>query len=109
MTEVEPYLRRVVDRFADPGTQKAFRGFNRTLQFRFTDTGESWLLRIVDGRYATLTMEAAEKPDILVEMATDDFAGVMKRRLHPVKAYTQGRIRVKGEMPDLVKLSWLLR
>ncbi len=109
MTEVEPYLRRVVDRFADPGMQKAFRGFTRTLQFRFTDTGESWLLRIVDGRYATLTEEAVEKPDILVEITTDDLAGVMRRRLHPVKAYTLGRIHVKGEMPDLLKLSRLLR
>lgn len=109
MTDVEPYLRRIVDRFADPRMQRAFRGFTRTLQFRFTDTSESWLLRTVDGQQATLTKEAVEKPDILVEMATDDLASILQRRLHPVKAYTQGRIHVVGDMPDLMKLSKLLR
>jgi putative sterol carrier protein len=108
MTDIQPYLQKIIDRFANPSLQAAFKGFTKTLQFKFTDTNETWLVRAVDGTSATLTQEAVEKPDILVTMATDVLAGVMDKKINGTTAYMQRKIQVKGAMEDLMKLQKLM-
>jgi putative sterol carrier protein len=108
MTDIRPYLQRIVDRFADPAAQAAFKGFTKTLQFKFTDTNETWLVRAVDGTSAAFAQEAVEKPDILVTMATDILAGVMDKKINGTTAYMQRKIQVKGAMEDLMKLQKLM-
>jgi putative sterol carrier protein len=108
MTDIKPYLQKMVDRFANPGVQAALKGFTKTLQFKFTDTNESWLIRAVDGKEATLAQEAVEKPDILVTVATDILAGVMDKKINGTTAYMQRKIQVKGAMEDLMKLQKLM-
>ena len=108
MSDISPYLQRIVDRFSNPAVQTALRGFTRTLQFRFTDTNEDWLIRAVDGREATLTQETVERPDIVVTIATNVLAGIMDRRINPTTAYIQRKIQVKGAMQDLMRLQKLL-
>ena len=108
MTDIKPYLQKMVDRFTNPGVQAALKGFTKTLQFKFTDTNESWLLRAVDGKEATLTQEAIEKPEILVTISTDTLAGVMDKKINGTTAYMQRKIQVKGAMEDLVKLQKLM-
>jgi len=106
--DIKPYLQKMVDRFANPGVQAALKGFTKTLQFKFTDTTESWLIRAVDGTSATLAQEAVEKPDILVTVATDILAGVMDKKINGTTAYMQRKIQVKGAMEDLMKLQKLM-
>lgn len=108
MTDIRPYLQKVVDRFTDPTVQAALKGFTKTLQFKFTDTNESWLLRAVDGASVTLEQGSVEKPDILVTMTTDILAGVMDKKINGVAAYMQRKIVVKGAMEDLMKLQKLI-
>jgi putative sterol carrier protein len=108
MTDIKPYLQKMVDRFVNPGVQAALKGFTKTLQFKFTDTNESWLIRAVDGKEATLAQEAVEKPDILVTVATDILAGVMDKKINGTTAYMQRKIQVKGAMEDLMKLQKLM-
>jgi putative sterol carrier protein len=108
MADIKPYLQRMVDRFADAGVQATLKSFTKTLQFKFTDTGESWLIRAVDGKEATLTQEAVEKPDILVTMATDILTGIMDKKINGTTAYMQRKIQVKGAMEDLMKLQKLM-
>ncbi len=97
MTDIQPYLQKIVDRFANPSLQAAFKGFTKT-----------WLIRAVDGTSATLTQEAVEKPDILVTMSTDILAGVMDKKINGTTAYMQRKIQVKGAMEDLMKLQKLM-
>ncbi|MCJ7584286.1 MAG: SCP2 sterol-binding domain-containing protein [Anaerolineales bacterium] len=106
--DIQPYLQKMVDRFANPGVQAALKGFTKTLQFKFTDTNEIWLIRAVDGKEATLAQEAVEKPDILVTVATDILAGVMDKKINGTTAYMQRKIQVKGAMEDLMKLQKLM-
>lgn len=106
--DIQPYLQKMVDRFANPGVQAALKGFTKTLQFKFTDTNESWLIRALDGKEATLAQEAVEKPDILVTVATDILAGVMDKKINGTTAYMQRKIQVKGAMEDLMKLQKLM-
>jgi putative sterol carrier protein len=108
MADIKPYLQRMVDRFGNPGVQSALKGFTKTLQFKFTDTNELWLIRAVGGSSATLTQEAVEKPDILVTMASDILAGIMDKKINATTAYMQRKIQVKGAMEDLMKLQKLM-
>ena len=108
VADIQPYLNKMVERFTDPKVQAALKGFNKTLQFKFPDTGQDWLMRTVDGREATLTQETVEKPDILVTMPTDILAGIMDKKVNPTTAYMQRKIQVKGAMEDLMKLQKLM-
>jgi hypothetical protein len=78
MADVKPYLQKMVDRFADAGVQAAMKGFNKTLQFKFPDTNESWLLRAVDGTSATT---AYMQRKIVVKGAMEDLMKLQKLML----------------------------
>ncbi len=108
MTDIQPYLQKIVDRFDNLSVRAALKGFTKTLQFRFTDTNESWLIRAVEGTSATLAQETNEKPDVLITMATDILAGVMDKKINGTTAYMQRKIQVKGAMEDLMKLQKLM-
>jgi putative sterol carrier protein len=108
MTEIKPYLQKMVDRFADPKVQAGLKGFTKSLQFKFTDTNEMWLIRCVDGKEATLTQEALEKPDILVTSTTDIMAGIMDKKVNGATAYMQRKIQTKGAMEDMMKLQKIM-
>lgn len=106
--EIKPYLQKMVDRFADPGVQAALKGFTKTLQFKFTDTKEDWVLRAVNGTSATLSQETLEKPDILVTISTDILAGIMDKKVNGTTAYMTRKLQVKGAMEDLMKLQKIM-
>jgi putative sterol carrier protein len=108
MADIKPYLQKMVDRFANPAVQASLKGFTKTLQFRFTDTKEDWLIRAVDGKAAGLTQETLEKPDILVTIPTDILAGIMDKKINATTAYMQRKIQVKGAMEDLMKLQKIM-
>jgi putative sterol carrier protein len=108
MTEVEPYLQRMVDRVAVPGVQTSLRSFTKTLLFKFTDTGEDWVIHFVDGKEATYTKETLDKPDLTVITTTDILAGVMDKKINGMTAYMQRKIQTKGAIEDLMKLQKLM-
>jgi putative sterol carrier protein len=108
MADIKPYLQKMVDRFANPGVQGTLKGFTKTLQFKFTDTNETWLIRAVGGKEATLTQETVEKPDVLITVASDILTGIMDKKINGTTAYMQRKIQVKGAMEDLMKLQKLM-
>ena len=108
MADIKPYLQKMVDRFANPSVQASLKGFNKTLQFKFTDTKEDWLIRSVNGTSATLSQETLEKPDIVVTITSDVLAGIMDKKINGTTAYMQRKIQVKGAMEDLMKLQKLM-
>jgi putative sterol carrier protein len=108
MTDVTPYLQRMVGRFDDPSVQTSLKGFTKTLQFKFTDTNENWLIKTVDGKEATLTQEAVENPEILITTTTEILTGIMDKKINGTTAYMQRKIQVKGAMEDLIKLQKLM-
>ncbi len=108
MIDVQPYMQRIVDRFANPSVQASLKGFTRTLLFTFTDTKEDWLIRTVDGKEATLSKETTTTPDVTVTTTTDVLAGVMDHKINGMTAYMQRKIQTKGSMEDLMKMQKLI-
>jgi putative sterol carrier protein len=108
MADIQPYLQRIVDRVTNPASQATFKGFTKTLLFKFNDTHEDWLVRIVDGKEATFAQETLEQPDIAVITTTEVLAGVMDKKINGMTAYMQRKIQTKGAMEDLMKLQKLM-
>ena len=108
MVDVQPYLQRIVERFANPAVQSSLKGFTRLLFFKFTDTNEEWLIRAVDGKSATLAKETTTSPDITITTTTDVLAGVMDRKINGMTAYMQRKIQTKGPMDALIKMQKLM-
>ncbi len=108
MVDVQPYLQRIVERFANPSLQTSMKGFTRALLFKFTDTKEEWLIRTVDGKEATISKETLATPDVTITTTTDVLAGVMDHKINGMTAYMQRKIQTKGPMEDLMKMQKLL-
>jgi putative sterol carrier protein len=108
MADVKPYFQKMLERFANPAVQTSLKGFTKTLQFKFTDTSENWLIKTVDGKEAAFTQEVVEKPDILVTMTSDILAGIMDKKINPTSAFMQRKVQVKGAMEDLMKLQKIM-
>ena len=56
-------------RFADPRVAKEFSRWNKTMQYHFTDRGEYYLVRFVEGQAQPPTQEQVPKPE-------QDFAAI---------------------------------
>ncbi len=108
MADIQPYLKQIIERFANPGVQISLKGFTRTILFKFTNTGEDWLIRAVDGKEAALARETLANPDITIILATDILAGVMDKKINGMTAYMQRKIQTKGAMEDLMKMQKLM-
>ena len=108
MTDVQPYLQRIVERFANPSVQPGLKGFTRNLLFKFTDTNEEWVIHTVDGKDATFTKETVANPDVTITTTTDVLAGVMDHKINAMTAYMQRKIQTKGPMEDLMKMQKLM-
>ena len=108
MVDIQPYLQKIVERFANPSIQSGLKGFTRALLFKFTDTKEDWVVRTVDGKEATLTKESLATPDVTITTTTDILAGVMDHKINAMTAYMQRKIQTKAPMDDLMKMQKLL-
>jgi putative sterol carrier protein len=108
MADVQPYLQRIVDHFENPDVQSNFKGFTRDVLFRFTDTNEDWLIKIVDGKEAKIVQGGATNPDATITTTTTVLTGVMDRKVNAMSAYMLRKIQVKASMEDLAKMQKLM-
>lgn len=81
------------------------KGLNATYQFDLT--GESWTLRITDGK-PSLTQGAAESPNTTFVASTEDWMNIATGKLNAVTAFMQQKLKVKGDMALAMKLQGLL-
>jgi predicted lipid carrier protein YhbT len=109
MSDIQPYLQIIADRFTKPDVQEALKGFTKTILFTFSDTGESWLIKVNDGKEAALSRELIEQPDIRVTSSTEILAGILDGKINAVTSYLQRRIQVKGAMEDLLRMQKIMK
>jgi putative sterol carrier protein len=107
VTDIGPYIERMVARFTEAGAQNTALAA-RVLQFTFTDSGETWVIRYGGGEAAVSGTDPVEKPDVSVTATTDVMAGIMDKTINGTMAYMQRKIQVKGAMDDLLRLQKLI-
>lgn len=106
--EILKHLQTVRQKFKDPETKTKFTGFDRTLEFQFTDLNASYHTRIHDQKMEPFTQGSLEKPNLLVTTDSSTLIGILEGRLSPLDAYSTGKLKVKGSMTDLLKLQILM-
>jgi len=95
-------------KFDDPDMKEKFKGFKRDMQFKFSDLNAAYVLSITEDATATLKEGTVEKPSISVETDSATFLGIRNKTISGTQAYMSGKLKVKGAMPDLLKLQRLM-
>ncbi|MFX0167718.1 MAG: SCP2 sterol-binding domain-containing protein [Candidatus Hodarchaeota archaeon] len=106
--ELLKVLESVRTKFEDPDTKPKFKGFDRTLQFHFTDLDTSFHTRIHKETMEPFTKGELETPNLLVTTDSGTFVDIIQGNLSPLDAYSVGKLKVKGSMTDLLKLQILM-
>jgi len=108
MPEFPESIEMVKARFSDTSFQDRMKGFSRTLQFKFSDTNDAYLLTIKDGKLESVEKKLDPAANILIATTNELFTGIMKRTSDPMSAYFAGTLKVEGDMNDLMSLQPLL-
>jgi putative sterol carrier protein len=94
-------------KFTDERISKAYKKWNKTVQYYFPDIDVYYKIVLVNGEPREVAPGKSENPDIQYEMTTETFLEIVSKKLSGMKAYNQKKVKVKGSMPDLIKLQKL--
>jgi putative sterol carrier protein len=108
MADIVPYLEQICTRISQPDMRAALRDFTKTVQFIFPDLQRNFTISIAQNGNAALTEQTVPQPDITVTTSSDTLAGIMNNTIHPFQAYITHKLKVDGDMQDLLKLQKLL-
>lgn len=100
-------LESLGSRFDDPKIQRRFREYNKTLQFIFPDIGTKMYMKIGNAELLEIA-EGETEAELEVTMDSAVFFGIMDKTESPMAAYSAGKLKTRGEVPDLLKLQKLL-
>ncbi|HZR40728.1 MAG TPA: SCP2 sterol-binding domain-containing protein [Ktedonobacteraceae bacterium] len=108
MADIVSYLELICERFAQPQIRAAFRGFTKTIQFTFPDLRRDFILSIAEDGSATLAEHIVPQPDVRVTTSSKTLAGIVDGTVNPFQAYIIRKLKVEGQMEDLLRLQKLL-
>ena len=106
--DVEQALETFRQKIMDPRVVKDYKGWSgKVMLYHFTDTGEYYHIRFQDGQPLPAVKGRVEKADVLYEMSSAVFRALTRKEISGLKAYAQGKVKVRAAMPDLLKLQKL--
>ncbi|MBX7212485.1 MAG: SCP2 sterol-binding domain-containing protein [Thermoflexales bacterium] len=74
------------------------RGVNAVVQINANgDGGGKYAITIKDGA-ATLQESAAEKPNVTVDVAAQDWLAILGGEMDPTVAFMSGKLRISGDL-----------
>jgi putative sterol carrier protein len=100
-------LNSLASKFEDPKIQRRFKEYNKTLQFIFTDLDVKVYMKIGDSEILEIA-EGETDAELQVTMDSPVFFAIIDKTESPMAAYSAGKLKTKGEVPDLLKLQKLL-
>ncbi|HMF34602.1 MAG TPA: SCP2 sterol-binding domain-containing protein [Candidatus Lokiarchaeia archaeon] len=92
----------------DESYKERFKGFEKTLQFDFSDQ-DFHLLMVFKDETCTLEEGSVDAPDIVISTASDVIMGITNREISPTKAFMGGKLKAKGNMKDMLKIQMLMK
>ena len=103
--ELEQTLEMFRLKFTDERVARDFKGWiGKTMQYLFTDTGEYYHITFQEGVPAPAARGKPAKADIQYELSTETFLAMARREITGMKAYTQGKVKLRASVPDMLKL-----
>lgn len=79
-------------------------GLNATIQFDLSgEGGGQWYATISNGSLSVASGQSSQA-NLTLSMTATDYVAMINRELAPMQAYMHGKVKVKGELPLLMKL-----
>jgi putative sterol carrier protein len=92
----------------DPAVKEKFAGFEKTLQFNFTD--QPFNIRMVFAQQACALEDGpTDSPDIVITTSSDTIMGITHKKIKPIAAFMTGKLKAKGNMMDMLKIQLLMK
>jgi putative sterol carrier protein len=104
MTDIVPYLEQIRERFEGPEARKLMEGKASSYQLVFPDLQRDFVLSIAEDGSASVTEERISKPDATITINSDTLAGILDKRVNPLQAFITRKIKVNGNVDNLLKL-----
>ncbi|PWI47803.1 hypothetical protein CEE45_09840 [Candidatus Heimdallarchaeota archaeon B3_Heim] len=102
-------INKLRENFLTEKAKKTYRKWNKTMAFNLTDLDKTFYFNIEAGNPNELIEGDPEKADIKIITDSETWVGIMKGEIGGMKAYTSKKLKVKGRMPDLLKLQKLMK
>jgi hypothetical protein len=77
------------------------------MQYHFPDLGEDWFVTITAGEPGEPQQGVAEDAQIVYQMDSDTFIGIIDRSISGLAAYKDGKVKLKASPIDMIKLQKL--
>lgn len=100
-------IKKMVSKLDDPNMAERFEGFEKVLQFDFTDT-ENYYLIFKDSK-CEIKDGNTDGADITITTESQVIIDIMDGELSPTKAFMGGKLKAKGPMNDMLKLQMLMK
>ena len=100
---------KMLKNFETEKAKKVFRKWSKTMAFEFTDLGKTFYTNIDKGIPSELVEGEPEKANIKITTDAATWVGIMSGEISGMKAYTSKKLKVKGSMPDLLKLQKIMK
>ncbi len=100
-------LKKLSEKFDNPKIQRRFKEYHKTLQFVFPDIDTFMFIKIGDAEILEIG-EGEVESELKVTMDSTVFLGIVNKTESPMAAYSSGKLKTQGEVPDLLKLQKLM-
>jgi len=107
MNEVMKVLEEQRGKYSDKRVARHFKGWNKTLQYYFTDIDEYFVIELICGEPQPVEKKKLENSDIMYSMDTDTFLKLNRGEISGFKAYQQKKLKIKAAMAEIMKLKKL--
>ncbi|MFX0185720.1 MAG: SCP2 sterol-binding domain-containing protein [Candidatus Hodarchaeota archaeon] len=108
-TEAISGINKMLENFHTEKAKKAFRKWTKTMAFEFTDIEKTFYTNIDKGVPGEVIEGEPEKANIKITTDSATWKGIMSGEISGMKAYTAKKLKVKGSMPDLLKLQKVMK
>ena len=100
-------LQTLGEKFENPKIQRRFKAYNKSLQFIFPDIDTKVFMKIGDAELLEVA-EGEIESELQITKDSSVFIAIIEKTESPMAAYSAGKLKTKGEVPDLLKLQKLL-
>lgn len=100
-------LKKQAEKYKDTKVSRHFKGWNKTLQYHFTDIEEYYVIELIDGVPQPLEKKKLDDPTIMYSMSVETFIALNKGEVSGLRLYQQKKLKIKATMPEMLKLQKL--